>query len=435
MQAESKQKRLLVVQVAGLGLQLASQDATIRQALPGLTVNALHPPFPALTCSAQATFRTATNPASHGVVANGWLDRVAHRATFWEQSADWVSGARIWQGLRERGGHVALLFWQQSLGEAADIILSPAPIHLHSGGMVQSCYSLPTPLYDTLTTDLGSAFNLRHYWGPCASTRGSRWIARATARVISGEVGTAPDLCLTYLPALDYDLQRYGPNHPKAQRALQDLVSDLSILHAAAQQHGYDLLVWSDYAIRPATEGALYPNRLLHDAGWMQTRVVRGRHYPDLHASRAFAVVDHQIAHIYLRALSDLEPVRALLGACGDIRPRADWPGLDHDRAGDLVLAAPAGRWLAYPWWTHPREAPDYASHVDIHNKPGYDPGELFWGWPPGSISMNLSRIRGVHGLVEAGNEACWMSNILPPRTHTLQSLAEATRLHLETLK
>ena len=427
-------RRLLIVQVAGLGLETARAAPDLQAALGGLACNPLQPPFPAVTCTAQATFRTAEEPRTHGIVANGWFDRVTHRTTFWEQSAGLVAGPRIWDGYRKRGGRVALLFWQQSLGETADLLLSPAPIHTHGGGMIESCYNLPDGLYERIAGQIGSAFRLRHYWGPFASPRSSRWIARATAALLSGAVVPAPGLCLTYLPALDYDFQRHGPRHPRARHAVRQLAGDLRLLRTACEAHGYGLLVWGDYAIASATAGALFPNRLLDEAGFLRTRLVAGRRYPDLHASRAFACVDHQIAHVYVRDDADLPRVRELLAPCGEVRPAPAHAGLDHPRAGDLIVSAPPGRWLAYPWWQTAREAPDYARHVDIHNKPGYDPCELFWGWPPGSVSLNPDRVRGVHGLAGTGHEACWFSNVLPARPHTLRSLAEATRSLLETL-
>jgi predicted AlkP superfamily pyrophosphatase or phosphodiesterase len=434
MPVETAPKRLLVVQIAGLGLNL-SRRPELAEAVSGLTGSPLLPPFPAVTCTAQATFRTAHDPDVHGIVANGWLDRLTHRTTFWEQSADLVSGPRIWEALRSRGGQVAMLFWQQSLGESVDRLISPAPIHKHGGGLVDTCYSRPEPLYPSLVRQLGSPFKLRQYWGPFASTRSSRWIARATAAVMAGTLAEAPDLCLSYLPALDYDLQRHGPGHPKSAQALCALAEDLLILREACDRHGYDLLAWGDYAIAPVAGGPLFPNRTLREAGLLQTRTIGARLYPDLHASRAFAVVDHQIAHIYLRDPDASSRVRDLLAPCGDIQSRESLPAVQHPRAGELILSAPPGRWLAYPWWSHPREAPDYAAHVDIHNKPGYDPCELFLGWPPGTISMNPGRIGGVHGRVGAGQEACWFSTCLRPQTHSLRSLAEETQRHLETLK
>jgi predicted AlkP superfamily pyrophosphatase or phosphodiesterase len=126
--------KLLVVQVAGLGHAFAQQH---RLACIGAAFQSMETVFPAVTCSVQASFRTATLPAAHGVVSNGIYCRRLRRTAFWEQSAALVEGPRIWDDFRRRGRKTAVLFWQQSLGEAADIILSPAPIQKHQGGMME----------------------------------------------------------------------------------------------------------------------------------------------------------------------------------------------------------------------------------------------------------------------------------------------------------
>jgi len=424
MTASSK---LLVIQVAGLGDDIVRRHGL---ACAGLVFQPLRTIFPALTCPVQASFRTAVPPAAHGVFANGLFDRDLRRTAFWEQSASLVAGPRIWDNFRKRGRKVALLFWQNSLGENTDIILSPAPIHKHHGGMIEDCYSKPVGLYERLCRKVGRSFRLAHYWGPCASVRSSQWIAEATAALLS-DPDLAPDLCLTYLPALDYDFQRYGPDSPASARAVEALRRQLTGLAAAAGHAGYELLVYGDYAIAPCAGGPVFPNRVLCEAGLLATRQVKGMLYLDFHASRAFALCDHETAQVYVRQLGDIPAVHALLAAV----PGIDrvMPGEKYPRVGDLALLAQDGRWLAYPWWTRRAEAPEYAGHVDIHAKPGYDPCELFWGWPPGSVSSNAARIRGSHGREDDTRKTCWAGTCLRGNIPSLIDLAQKTRDWLET--
>jgi hypothetical protein len=366
------------------------------------------------------------------MIANGVYARQLHRPMFWEQSAGLVHGPRIWDGFRARGGTVGLLFWQQSLGEAADVILSPAPIHKHHGGMIQDCYSRPADLYPRLCREVGGPFRLRHYWGPFASAKAGDWIAAATAAVLAGPA--APDLLLTYLPTLDYDLQRWGPGHPKAAAAIARLSGQLGPLVRAARAKDYEVVVLGDYAIAATPGGAVFPNRELREAGLMSVRDIGGRLYPDFHTSRAFAVIDHEIAHVYVKDPADLPAARRALEAVSGVAEVLDRPaqaarGLDHANSGELVLVAREGNWLAYPWWTDKRQSPDFASHVDIHNKPGYDPCELFFGWPPMSVSQNTARIKGSHGRIGAGREVAWAGTIALTRTPSnLLELADAVR-------
>ena len=396
-----ERKRLLVIQVAGLGDELVRRH---KLSCRGRAYHAMETVFPALTCPAQASFRTAQPPSAHGVLANGLYQRELRRALFWEQSSALVTGPRIWDGFRSRGGSVAMLFWQQSLGEDADIILSPAPIHKHNGGMIEDCYSQPAGLYARLCHDVGRPFRLRDYWGPLASVRSSQWIAEATAALLRTP-DLAPDICLTYLPALDYQLQRHGPASAAAKRAVAALICQLEGLTAAAEAVGYDWLVFGDYAIASCQNGAVLPNRALLDAGLLTARRVSGRLYPDFHASRAFALCDHETAQVYVHQAGDITAVRTVLAALSGVEgvfgpDEQAARGIRHAQAGELTLLAADGFWLAYPWWRTRAEAPDYAGHVDIHNKPGYDPCELFFGWPPGTVSLETSRIRGSHGRV-----------------------------------
>lgn len=419
-------KKLLIIDAAALGWNLLQQCGATR--IAGLTFRPAETVFPALTCPVQASFRTATAPASHGMIANGLFFRKLGRAMFWEQSAALVAGERIWSSLRRRGGKVAMLFWQQSMGECADVLLTPAPIHRHHGGIIQDCYCKPDGLYENLCRTIGSPFKLRHYWGPLANARAGDWIAQAAGAVLADRE-LAPDVCFVYLPTLDYDLQRFGPGG--GTKPLKKLEAQLAMLIESAGRFGYETIIFGDYAITEVTRQPVLPNRILHQDGLFRTRDIAGRLYPDIHASRALAVADHQVAHVYVRDRSDVALVRETLwrhaGPDGIAEildaDQQERRSLRHANSGELFLVAAEGSWLAYPWWSRKRQAPDFASHVDIHNKPGYDPCELFFGffgWPPMGVSQDVGRIRGSHGRLGPGCEIAWASTIdfdAPPAT------------------
>ncbi|MEI6644923.1 MAG: nucleotide pyrophosphatase/phosphodiesterase family protein [bacterium] len=404
-------KKLLVIQVAGLGY-----DFVLKQGSPTCgTPHALKPLFPALTCTAQATLRTGTSPAKHGMIANGFFDTTLRKPLFWEQSSALVTGERFWEPFRARGGTVGLLFLQQSLGESADAIISPAPIHTHGGGMIMSCYSKSDTLYPRLQKSVGRPFKLHHYWGPLASVKSSRFIAEAVAAYL--READAPDVVMTYLPGLDYDLQRFGPDHPRSAVAYQAVKHDLLVLSAAAEANGYEIVIVGDYAITQVTDGAIFPNRALRDAGLFATRQIKRMAYPDFYTSKAFAVVDHQVAMVHVFDPSALAQVKAVLTTLPGVDQVLDASaqqaqGIAHPRTGDLFLVAKKGVWFAYPWWTDKQEAPDYATHVDIHNKPGYDPCELFFGRTPFHISMDTTKIKGTHGRADADCVVALISSI-----------------------
>jgi hypothetical protein len=292
----------------------------------------------------------------------------------------------------------ALLFFQNSVGANANVIATPAPLHGPDGRMIPACYTCPPTLAPHLESKLG-AFPLHEYWGPMAGAASSRWIAAATELIIRGG---APDLVFVYLPHLDYDLQRFGPDSPQAAAAVKELAGLLEQLGGAADKVGYEFVISGDYAIEPATAVA-YPNRLLREVGLLAVRRVGPFELPDFGASPAFAVVDHQIAHVYCQnGLAPEAVIEALEGApgIGRILDRAAQAelGVDHARAGDLIFEAAPGAWFAYDWWTDEACAPPYAKTVDIHNKPGYDPLELFFAPDKRGTGRDAAQLKGTHG-------------------------------------
>lgn len=428
--------KLLIVQAAALGHQLLLDYDALDLAGSDLHVQPAGSVFPAVTCTAQASFRTAATPAQHGMVANGLFHKRLLKVLFWEQSAALVQGPRIWDDLRRQGTTVGMMFWQQSLGERADLLLSPAPIHKHHGGMIQDCYSQPAGLYRDLVDKIGKGFDLKRYWGPLASPKIGNWIAEATCHVMASPK-YATDILLTYLPTLDYDLQRFGPTHKRSRAALNLLSMQLKRLAKTAAAHDYDILIFGDYAIA-SVDTPVYPNLALRDAGLFGLRTVKGMNYPDFYTGRAFAVVDHEIAHVFVRDPEDtartVDALKSLHGVAEVLEPheQADL-GVGHRQSGELLLLAEPGCWFAYPWWREKHHAPDYASHVDIHNKPGFDPCELFFGWPLPSVSQNASRIRGSHGRIGPGRDIAWAASWEPAQPPaTLLDLARDARRHAE---
>ena len=421
-------KKLLIVEVAGL-----THDFEIA----GLNSQTIESVFPAVTCTVQASFRTASYPSKHGMIANGLFYRKLGRPMFWEQSARLVEGDRIWTNFRLRGKRVGMVFWQQSLGETVDLILSPAPVHKHHGGMIQDCYSKPSGLYRKLCRKIGRPFKLQHYWGPMASWKVGEWIVEAVSEILS-DPDLAPDLLLGYLPSLDYDLQRKDPETDKSViKTLNKVKEQLLRLIKSAESNGYDVLIFGDYHVAPVC-CAVTPNVVLREAGLLTVRHIKNMAYPDFYASRAFAMADHEIAHVYIPDNNDIPIAKNLLKDLPGIAEVLDVEGqaavnLHHENSGELVLVAAPGKWLSYPWWTEKAEAPDFASHVDIHNKPGYDPCELFFGWPPGSVSQDTSRICGSHGGVGPKRHVTWASTFsVPGKPTDLIELAAMVRHWLD---
>ena len=340
----------------------------------------VRPAFPAVTCTAQATYLTGLRPSGHGIVGNGWYDRSLAEIHFWKQSNRLVAGRKLWEELRETrpGFTCANSFWWYNMYSTVDFSVTPRPIYRADGAKVFDIASQPPSLRPDLKRDVGE-FPFPAFWGPRAGLASSRWIAHAAWWL---EQRHAPDLHLIYLPHLDYNLQRLEPNDPALQidlRAIDDVPADLI---SALETKGVEVVVLSEYGITPV-DRPIYLNRVFRERGWIAWRDELGTEAFDPGASRAFAVADHQIAHIYVNDPAILPEVRAVVesqsGVAEVLDPAAqEARGLRHSRGGNFVAVADARSWFAYYHWLDDARAPDFARTIDIHRKPGYDPAELF---------------------------------------------------------
>jgi predicted AlkP superfamily pyrophosphatase or phosphodiesterase len=337
---------------------------------------------PAVTCSVQATFMTGTPPRDHGIVGNGWLFRDQMEVLLWRQSNRLVGGEKIWEAGKRRDGRFtcANMFWWYNMASRHDWGATPRPIYKADGRKLPDCYTVPGELRERLTERLGP-FPLFQFWGPATTIASTRWIADATRLVMAEH---DPTLTLAYLPHLDYDLQRFGPDawHPSVRQSLIDIDTVAGDLADSARASGRSVVVLSEYGIT-AVDRPVHINRALRDAGLLAVREEDGGELLDPMTSRAFALSDHQIAHIYVADPALLPKVRSLVEGLpgvenvygGDERKAI---GLDHARSGELIAMADARSWFTYYYWKDDRRAPDFARTVEIHRKPGYDPVELF---------------------------------------------------------
>jgi len=370
--------RTVVLDVVGLTRSLLGPDtpALSEFARHGAQVQAV---TPAVTCTAQSTYLTGSPPRDHGIVANGWYFRELNEIWLWRQSNRLVQGDKIWDVARRRDPAFtcANTFWWYAMATGADVTMTPRPLYLADGVKLPDCYSNPPELRDELSRAFGS-FPLFRFWGPATSIDSSDWIARAAMTI---EERFAPTLQLVYLPHLDYVLQRVGPNGEIA-KDLREIDAVVGRLLDFFRDRGLRVIVLSEYGIVPVSR-PVHPNRILREAGHLSVKVDLGLDYLDPGPSRAFAVSDHQIAHVYVQDQRVLADVRKLFETTPGVGRVLDAEGkrafgLDHERSGELVLLAEPDAWFTYHFWLDDARAPDYARMVDIHKKPGYDPCELF---------------------------------------------------------
>jgi hypothetical protein len=419
----NSQPHVLVLSVPGLRAEdLPRMPALAALAAAGQCVP-LAPGFPAVTCPVQATLTTGTPPAAHGIVANGLFDRRTRHLEMWI-SPDGVHRApRLWDRLEARRPDLRTAAWflLQSKHATADLVCLPAPRHNADGSETMWCHTNPEPLYAELRETLGE-FPLHKFWGPVAGIESSRWIARS---FVAAARSAPPHAAWVYLPHLDYAAQRSGPDSPPAHAACGELDAEIAGLVAdfgglVGREH-LTVLVVGEYAIRPVSR-AVFPNRILREAGLLTVTDPGDGEVLDVAGSAAWALADHQVAHVYLRDGGDRalrDRVAALFRATAGVARVLSGADLvaagltataeqgAESRCGDVVLESELDAWFAYPYWVDDARAPAFARTIDIHRKPGYDPLELHLDrgrLPQIAIPLDTALVKGSHGAVDPAN-------------------------------
>jgi hypothetical protein len=398
-------EHLVLLSVPGLRADdLASMPNLSRLASSGDRAT-LTPSFPCVTWPVQANTLTGKLPKEHGVVANGFYWRDKHDVEMWTAWNDKIQQPQIWDLLHQRDANLKSAVWfpMLSKGCGADHICMPAPIHNPDGGESLWCYTKPVELYGTLRDTFGH-FPLMNFWGPLANIKSTAWIADSAAWAMQQ---FRPNFFYIYLPHLDYAAQKTGPASPAAQAALKELDDVLGKLiergEAAYQGQNVTWLVASEYVITPV-DHVTYPNRVLRQTGLLSIKDDGGE-LIDFAQTPAWALVDHQFSHVFVKDRDAttigrvVDLFRGQTGIAevlaGDERNKY---ALAHERAGDVVLISSPNSWQAYYYWLDDAKAPKFARTVDIHNKPGYDPVELHFDFATKSIPLDAKLIKGSHG-------------------------------------
>ena len=375
-------RRLVVINVVGLSFDMLGDNTpNISKLLDHGFARPMSTVLPAVTCSVQASMLTGLMPQEHGIVGNGWYFRDLAEVMFWKQSNHLISGERVFQTARGRDPQhtTAKMFWWYNMYADVDWSVTPRPSYPADGRKVPDVYSDPADLRDELQSRHGR-FPLFNFWGPTADIRSTAWIADASVDVLKTY---DPSLLLVYLPHLDYNLQRLGPSHPEMGEDIRAVDREAGKLIRAAEKVGADVMIVSEYGITDV-DRPIHINRVLRERGLLKVRKEPlGWETMDCGASDAFAVADHQLAHVYVRRSDQVEAVRKIIANIDGVeavydRTQQQDVGLSHPRSGDLVAVSTRNAWFTYYFWLDDSLAPDYARTVDIHRKPGYDPAELF---------------------------------------------------------
>ena len=374
-------KKTVVIDIVGLSAAVIGTHTPFLQAyIAGKTLRHIQPMLPAVTTAVQSTYVTGKWPAEHGIVGNGWYDKDDCEVKFWKQSNKLVQAEKMWERAKKEDPAFtcATMFWWYNMYTAADYSVTPRPNYLADGRKMPDCYSHPAELRDELQAKFGQ-FPLFQFWGPGANIKSTEWIANAS---IYTDEKYNPTLTFIYLPHLDYCLQKFGPALDTIQKELGEIDNEVKKLVTYYESRNAEVILLSEYGIAPVSK-PIHINRVLREKGLLQIRIERGLELLDPGASKAFAVADHQVAHIYINDPSVEGEVLQLVNGLKGVTLVLDKAGkaqhhIDHERAGDIVLMADKDSWFTYYFWLNDAVAPDYARAVDIHKKPGYDPVEMF---------------------------------------------------------
>ncbi|MEM6611413.1 MAG: nucleotide pyrophosphatase/phosphodiesterase family protein [Cyanobacteria bacterium P01_C01_bin.72] len=340
----------------------------------------IKPVLPAVTCTAQATYYTGENPDQHGIVGNGWYFRDECEVKLWRQSNKLVQMPKIWDKAKmlDPDFTCANLFGWYNMYSTVDYAVTPRPMYPADGRKFPDIYTEPMGLRSWLTEELGE-FPLFNFWGPNTSIKATQWIADAAKKV---ELQHQPTLTLIYLPHLDYCLQKVGTKPDAVAQDLQEIDRVCQDLIEFYEARDAKVIVLSEYGITEVDQ-PIHLNRIFREQGLITVREELGKEILIPGASKAFAVADHQIAHVHVNDSSCMSQVLNILANTAGIDLVLDQAGkekyhLNHDRSGELVAIAKSNAWFTYYYWLDDKVAPDFARTVDIHRKPGYDPVELF---------------------------------------------------------
>lgn len=373
-------KQTVVINIVGLSSSLLKfKDLFLTKWIEDKQVLKIKPVLPAVTCAVQSTYLTGKWPNEHGIVANGWYFKEACEVKLWRQSNHHVKAKKIWDLAKDRNPNFTCsnMFWWYNMYSNSDYNVTPRPQYRADGQKKPDCYTKPEGLRDKLQEKLG-VFPLFNFWGPNTNIKSTKWIAEASKLVHDWH---EPTLQLIYLPHLDYVLQKHD-DEATILKNLKELDTVFENLIAFYEAKGISPIVLSEYGINPV-KAPFHINRLLRTHGYIKVRNENGLEILDPEICDAFAMADHQVAHVYINNKSKLHVIKKMLENCPEIdlvlnSNEQQHYHLDHERSGDLIIVAKKDFWFTYYYWLDDKKAPDFARTVDIHNKPGYDPVELF---------------------------------------------------------
>ena len=326
---------------------------------------------------------TGTLPREHGVVGNGWYFRELAEVLALAPVERLVAGEKVWER-RARARLRASRCASSSGGTTwtrRRLVGHAAPDLPGRRAQDPGVYTQPAGARATSSQRALGPFPFFDFWGPRAGHRARAAGSPTRARTCS--TTQRPTLTLVYLPHLDYDLQRLGPDDPRDRRRRcarsTRVVGELD--RARAARAAREVVVLSEYGIDAGDRRRPRQPRAARGGAARACATSRAARLLDAGASRAPSrspTTRSRTSTCATRATSrevraSARAARRASSACSTRRASARPGSTIRARASSVAVAA-ADRWFTYYYWLDDARAPDFARTVDIHRKPGYDP-------------------------------------------------------------
>lgn len=391
--------RVIFITIPGLRENDVESMSNVRDLMASGEIANLVPGFPCLGGPIVANITTGRRPRIHGITSDLHYDRKTHHFQTVGLSNDRVQTPQIWDLLPRHDEVLTSAVWFAPYAcecEADYVCCSPSEASL---------YTRPTEMSQTLVERLGPFPGVQ-------DEKSTAWIVDSA---IEAAKTHGPNFFYIRLPHLSTVAEKFGPDSPEVKEALVQLDAQLGRLvegiHQAFDPNRTTWFLSGEYVVTPV-DHVLYPNRILRGAGFLQVREEDGQELIDFQRSKAWAMTDGQVSHIFLNHKEEPKQhqiVGLFAGAPGidEVVVGAELKkyDLDHANSGDIVLMSLPHSWQAYYWWIENSYAPDFARKVAPEQKPGYDPVELFAEPDSGAVPLDATLVCGSRGAL-AKNQA-----------------------------
>jgi predicted AlkP superfamily pyrophosphatase or phosphodiesterase len=304
-------QHVIVISIDGMKPQSYSEpDAhglkvpTLREIVRnGASSDGVKPVMPTVTYPSHTTMMTGVNPGTHGIVANPAWDPLGQNYNGYRWYEEDVRVPTLWQLVRARGLHTALIHWPVTVGAQADIIV-PEYWRANIPEDLKILRALSTR---RILEEVAKQFPdfMAGITPPTQADAAFTDIACYAIHKIQ------PNFLILHLAMVDHEEHQHGPFSPEANAATETADTQVARVIAELKKDGiwYSsvLVVVSDHGFVPIS-AVVRPGVLLRNKGLI-TLNEKNR----ITAWKASLITDGGSAYIYIQDPNDAETRQAVL--------------------------------------------------------------------------------------------------------------------------